>query len=202
MTAYVTRVDHGRNEVLVFHHPDAGIQLPAGTVEDGEAPIDAALREVEEETGLRDARIVRELGVQETVVPPHQRAVREASSLLAEPSPNSARLAMVGRTGFFVDADVLDGPYRQVTHHEYEFVDNVFAPIRSTSGWMLDEHLTDRIVRHHYELQTTHPAADCWTHVLEGEHDVELYWAPLREDIALAASNLAWLQFVIDKLRQ
>jgi 8-oxo-dGTP pyrophosphatase MutT (NUDIX family) len=42
--------------LLVFAHtahPEVGYQVPAGTVRAGEAPVDAAVRELEEETGLR-----------------------------------------------------------------------------------------------------------------------------------------------------
>lgn len=39
-------------DVLVFEHPYAGIQLAKGSVEPGEAPRDAAQRELEEESGL------------------------------------------------------------------------------------------------------------------------------------------------------
>ena len=49
---YITR--DGR--VLVFEHPgapEAGIQVPAGTIEPGEDPARAALREAAEESGLR-----------------------------------------------------------------------------------------------------------------------------------------------------
>ncbi len=59
--AYVVRGD----ELLVFEHPnspESGLQVPASTVEDGEDPDDAVLREVAEETGLTDVRIVRKLG--------------------------------------------------------------------------------------------------------------------------------------------
>lgn len=41
--------------VLVFDHqdsPEAGVQLPAGGVEAGETPAEAALRELREESGL------------------------------------------------------------------------------------------------------------------------------------------------------
>ena len=59
--AYVTRGDR----LLVFKHrdfPEAGLQVPAGTIEEGESPHDAVLREVYEESGLREVRVVRLLG--------------------------------------------------------------------------------------------------------------------------------------------
>ena len=59
--AYVTRGE----ELLVFRHrdfPDAGLQVPAGAIEEGEDPQDAALREVREESGLTDVRVVGFLG--------------------------------------------------------------------------------------------------------------------------------------------
>jgi len=61
--AYIT---HG-SRLLVFSHPDApeaGIQVPAGTVEDAEDPDDAVMREAFEETGLTGLRLVRFLGEQ------------------------------------------------------------------------------------------------------------------------------------------
>ena len=61
--AYITQ----RNKLLVFEHPDApsaGIQVPAGTIEDGETPQDGALREAHEETGLESLRLMGLLGEQ------------------------------------------------------------------------------------------------------------------------------------------
>lgn len=63
VVGYVVR--SGR--LLVFTHDDApleitGVQVPAGTIEPGESPDHAVVREVREETGLA-ARIVRDLGV-------------------------------------------------------------------------------------------------------------------------------------------
>ena len=59
--AYVTHEDR----LLVFEHcdfPDAGIQVPAGTVDEGESHDEAVLREVEEETGLSGFNGVELLG--------------------------------------------------------------------------------------------------------------------------------------------
>jgi 8-oxo-dGTP pyrophosphatase MutT (NUDIX family) len=61
--AYIT---HGQR-LLVFRHPfvpEAGLQVPAGTVEPGESPEAAVLREAREETGLSGLELVSFLGEQ------------------------------------------------------------------------------------------------------------------------------------------
>src|SRR4051794_23241305 len=66
--AYIVREVEGKRFLLVFTHrdfPEAGLQVPAGTVEDGEA-IEAGLRrEVAEETGLHDFQVTREIATYE-----------------------------------------------------------------------------------------------------------------------------------------
>ena len=62
--AYITKGDR----LLVFRHadyPQAGIQVPAGTIEDGESPEAAVMREVYEESGLGNLRLVSFLGTSE-----------------------------------------------------------------------------------------------------------------------------------------
>ena len=61
--AYIT---HG-GRLLVFRHPhapEAGIQVPAGTVREHERLEEAVLREAREETGLDALTVVRYLGEQ------------------------------------------------------------------------------------------------------------------------------------------
>lgn len=53
--AYIVRGDGGGKELLVFDHtdfPEAGTQVPAGTVDPDESIEEALLREVSEESGL------------------------------------------------------------------------------------------------------------------------------------------------------
>lgn len=74
--AYVVR--DGR--VLVFRHrddPEAGLQVPGGTVREGEPPDDAVRREAEEETGLRGLAIRRFLGRQRYDMSAHRPEVQE-----------------------------------------------------------------------------------------------------------------------------
>ena len=61
--AYIT----WEHALLVFRHvdfPEAGIQVPAGSIEPGESAEAAALRETFEETGLADFMLVAPLGEQ------------------------------------------------------------------------------------------------------------------------------------------
>lgn len=59
--AYITHNDR----LLIFSHPDfpeAGLQVPAGTLRDDERPEDGVLREAVEETGLARLTLIGFLG--------------------------------------------------------------------------------------------------------------------------------------------
>ncbi len=55
------------SDILAFRHPLAGLQLVKGTVEEGEAPWVAALRELAEESGILDAKVRDQLGQSEGI---------------------------------------------------------------------------------------------------------------------------------------
>ncbi len=52
----------GELHVLLLQHETGKWMLPKGTIEAGETPEDVARREVAEETGIRNVRIVADLG--------------------------------------------------------------------------------------------------------------------------------------------
>ena len=63
--AYILRRNEAEEHLLVFEHldfPEAGIQIPGGTVEPEESIPAAAMREVQEETGLDCVEFVEKLG--------------------------------------------------------------------------------------------------------------------------------------------
>jgi 8-oxo-dGTP pyrophosphatase MutT (NUDIX family) len=64
--AYITRAQQNETQLLVFthrDHPDAGLQIPAGTVEESEEIEHALFREIQEESGLTrsDLKLIRKL---------------------------------------------------------------------------------------------------------------------------------------------
>ena len=97
MTAVLPRVGKALcyvvcdGRLLVFRHrdfPEAGVQVPAGTLHPGEEPASGAIREAEEETGRSGFRVVRKLG---TVDHEHRDAERheihERHIFLVDPPP-------------------------------------------------------------------------------------------------------------------
>ena len=69
--AYLTREHKNETQLLVFTHrdyPEAGLQIPAGTVEEGEEIEHALFREIQEESGLApdDVNLICKLAVFES----------------------------------------------------------------------------------------------------------------------------------------
>lgn len=108
VTAFVTQVVEGRCHLLVFRHPTAGLQLPAGTVEHGESAELAARREVAEETGLSSLQLVAFLRSTEHQLDPAHRIVVESSSLRCEPDDASALTGSSIRRGIMSVIDRLE----------------------------------------------------------------------------------------------
>jgi len=58
----VTKIINGKTHILLIKHEDGFLVFPKGHIKDGETEEQAALREVKEETGLSDLKIINKLG--------------------------------------------------------------------------------------------------------------------------------------------
>ena len=78
------------DKMLVFRHTDfsyeeVGIQVPAGSIKENEKPEEAAFRELCEETGLSNFKIIKSLGVDIYDMTPYRFEIQERHFFLAEP---------------------------------------------------------------------------------------------------------------------
>ncbi len=212
VTAYITRTgSDGLPQLLVFRHPEAGVQLPAGTGEDGETSESSVLREAWEETGLSCLWLSCHLHTSTEQLPEGSHMLQATVRVLQEPSPFSDSLPVPmgggmwvermlrGATCRFVEADST-GDYARVCFDLFEARDGELFLVTETYGWVPAAALSREVTRHHFHLRTTLETADAWLH----DGDVpgcELFWLSFAEaSQTLVPPQKLWLESVIDRL--
>ncbi len=198
VTAFVTRPTAQGLELLLLEHPFAGIQIPAGTVDD-ESPEEAVLREVAEETGIDSAVIRRYLGREERSLPEGQRIIAAPTKVYARPDTTSFDWAYL-RRGIQVDVSRRERGFSQVTYTEPDRVPDPQYTTMSITGWVPDTVLADTIVRHFYHLEVSGHSAQRWTSVSDN-HTFTLFWAPLSDLPEIIPPQDEWLAFLQRGLR-
>jgi ADP-ribose pyrophosphatase YjhB (NUDIX family) len=216
IAAFVTRREGPERELLVFRHPSAGIQLPAGTVEAGEAIEVAALREVREETGLRDVIIIAALATIPEIMAPDGRMVTTRIFLRAEPRETAARVDITLQGNLIISELGRGLTVRQMRDETGYLVENGYAKIgydlreirgshdwvlrETVVGWVPRDTITTDVQRHLFHMRTTGTTPNRWVH--QGDvPDCELYWVPLSQGPGLLRGQDTWLLSVLDQLK-
>jgi 8-oxo-dGTP pyrophosphatase MutT (NUDIX family) len=194
VTAFVTRNTGNELELLLFEHPNAGIQIPAGTVNPGETPEEAAVREVAEETGLTNVIISQYLGADEEILPDDQRVIAEYTKVYARPDLTSFDWAYI-RPGITVTLERKLSCFSQIVYQEFDRVPNPQYVTMSIKGWVPDDVLADTRKRHFFHLLLTGQSKDRWT-VYADNHRFPPYWAPLNALPDIIPPQDEWLVYL------
>ena len=199
VTAFVTRSGPTGQELLLFRHPHAGIQLPAGTVEERETPEQAVLREAMEETGLSNLRLGSLLGRHEQALPENFHAVLRSTTVYSRADPMGFDWARIPR-GFWVRLERSQDGYAQVTYEEWDrWPERNWATYRIT-GWVPEDALGKMQRRTYFHLTVDGAAPDGeWTVQIDN-HRFRLFWAPLAALPPLVEPQSEWLDHVWDAL--
>ena len=196
VTAFVTRERNGVRELLLFRHPTAGIQIPAGTVDDGETPEAAVMREVYEETGLRGVKIEQSLGCIENELEENERIVAKTTEVYTNPSPSSNVYKEKLTRGLTVN---YNSSHTDFTHVSYVEYDSAPVPTRSrcnVTGWVPSEKLSARKTRYFFRLTALEETAMEWDVKGDQDHIFTLFWVPISATPPLVPPQNKWLDCV------
>jgi 8-oxo-dGTP pyrophosphatase MutT (NUDIX family) len=195
VTVFVLRRRATGVELLTFLHPLAGRQVPAGSVEQGESPAEAARREVTEETGLDTLSDLAAIGesletldgtaIALTDITLHDQAGTEADRI-----KRGHRVLIERREG----ARVL---VRRIVH---DF--NVKPPVELPTpvGWAANADFATQIRRGFFRASAQDDGRLSWLWHADG-HDFRVEWRPLDHSLSLVDGQSVWLAAHLGQLR-
>lgn len=198
VTTFVTRGSGAGAELLVFWHTGAGVQVPAGTVDDGETFDQAAAREVFEETALADLEMRARLGhrvyeLRDWAVLRHDVYLRIRPESGAPAKRWQIPRASVGvlerRSGF-----------ARIVYAEEDLDSESGIVFARFEGWVPEQDLYSRQERAFYHFRAREDTPHKWQTIENGVHEFHLYWLPLAPKPVLVSSNQAWLDEFYDAI--
>ena len=202
VTAFIVREKDGVKELLVFKHPTAGIQIPAGTVEVGEDIETAVKREVYEETGLQFVEIENYLGCFENELENNQRIIAETTQVYIEPNLTAIPYKRKLPKGLTVDYLSTQEDFTYISYIEYEY-DQFHKPVyidTNIIGWVPNKNISAKKKRHFFQLTTQEETADAWELKSDQGHIFKPYWTPLSPKPQIIPPQDKWLDFVYERI--
>lgn len=202
VTAFIVRERDGVKELLVFKHPTAGIQIPAGTVERCEDLETAVKREIYEETGLRFVEIEDYLGCFENELESNQRIIAETTQVYIEPNLKAVPYKRNLPKGLTVDYLSTQEDFTYISYIEYEY-DQFHNPVyidANITGWVPNESISAQKKRHFFHLSAQEKTEDAWELKSDQGHIFKPYWTPLSPKPQIIPPQDKWLDFVYERI--
>jgi 8-oxo-dGTP pyrophosphatase MutT (NUDIX family) len=187
VTVFALRHRARHTEVLTFLHPLAGRQIPAGSVEQGELPVEAARREVIEETGFES--LTRFVAIGEWIETLEGEGVALADMAVQDASGMETDRI---KRGHRVRIERSDGARALVRRLVYDF--NVEPPVELPvdAGWADLCEFGTRIRRSFFVVSAENDGRLSWVQHADG-HDFVVEWRPLDRHLTLIDGQAEWL---------
>jgi 8-oxo-dGTP pyrophosphatase MutT (NUDIX family) len=200
VTCFVTRGEGAGAELLVFWHSRSGVQVPAGTVEDGESFEEGARREVREETGLPDLELAAYLGARTYDLTGSWSVLRREVELLAGPAADAERTRW--KLGRALNVGVVERRqgFARIVYAEEDLEDPGGLVYARFEGWAREADLYQAQERRFYHFRAPSGAPARWRVLENGAHDFHLYWVPLAPKPQLVKPCQEWLDEFYERL--
>lgn len=200
VTAFILRTAPAGDELLLFKHPYAGIQIPAGTIEPDETPEIAVRREAAEETGLTAFASVQALGYRPESLPADRRMIRRPTTLYTRPDM-AHTYGLEFRSGITVRVEREVGTLSQISYEEWDQIETPSYVSYRITGWTPTANLISQWRRHFFLLRYDRETPERWQ-VETDNHRFTLFWAPLNALPTIVAPQAVWLDMLPQEFRQ
>lgn len=194
VTAFITQNRNQKTELLLIQHPNAGIQIPAGTVENGETVEQALKREITEETGLKHITIKNYIGYMDITLPDNQFMLLGKSKVYSRPNLTSFDWAEL-RKGVQITANRTIDDYTQISYVEYDRYPNPEYVTYNITGWVPTNILCKKSRRHFFHVLVNEELQEEWE-LIADNHIFKLFWSPLVSLPQIVDPQDQWLEFV------
>lgn len=196
VTTFILSRRAGIDSLLLLYHPTAGIQLPAGTVEAGESPVAAALREAQEETGLSMLGWGGLCGEEQEELADCVGLVALNTPVYIQPTDAMYNYATATlRRGIMVDVLRAQGDFLQVRYIEYDRYPDAQYVSFELCGWVPAKTIAGTRIRYFAWLVAPDDMPDMWVNRDES-HLFTLRWHPLNDLPNLVDRQAPWLRFL------
>lgn len=201
VTAFIVRQGSAGRDLLLFQHPNAGIQLPAGTVELGEDLETAVLRETTEETGLTQIEIVRCLGGIDNELAPNEIVLTQPIQVRSEPHLDALPFRYRFTRGVSLTLTGRRAPgFVEIEYTETDQFPNPTEIVLYIVGWVPETAVSTHKTRTFFELACHEQTPDRWSLPSDGGRIFAPFWAPLTALPPLVPPQHRWLEAVYGEL--
>ena len=194
VTAFVTRSSPHGLELLLFQHPTAGIQLPAGTVEADEPHAAAAAREAREESGLEDLPPGRFLNAVTEILPDDYYLIATTTPVYARPDTTSFDWASI-RRGILVQRHRAEADFSHISYIERNTHSEPPEVTYQITGWVPTRAITRQVTRYFYHFSYHGQTPTTWS-VDTDNHRFQLFWASLTQLPPIVTPQQWWLNIL------
>jgi 8-oxo-dGTP pyrophosphatase MutT (NUDIX family) len=200
VSAFVTKDGDLGPELLVFRHPLAGIQVPAGTVEFGETAEEAVVREVAEESGIKQTKILSRLAELIEPLPDGQKVVRRMTKIFDSPENDASSAGGFGLSRgnpVYVTGEV--GDFSAIVCESLDMNQDPPVSVPGVRGYVRTSILGSEVRRYLYHLASLEQTAATWSIFVDG-HEFQLFWTALSSQTRLHSHQDSWLSSVYQSL--
>lgn len=194
ITAFIVRKKNEIPQILVFSHPSAGIQIPAGTVDENEGLETALFREIKEETRLTKVKLIRKLGETLQFTAQNEAFLTQTLRCYSWPAQAAKRNGPLCTRGILMQTLERKVGFTHVKYTEYDLNQDPPVLLSELEGWLPADALTREIRRHFYLLKVEEDTPEYWKVESDRGNVFQCYWVDVNAVPDLIGEQAEWLQ--------